>query len=238
MSISGCIHLSRVVVAILLATVVNRGESPARRIDRVAATSPTAGREASVQTSVPAGADLQAYIDRARPGDVLLLEPGATYVGNFMLPALPGSRRACRPIHYYPIGRRRFAVSGGRSRGSRTPAVDARPAFSQRRVGTVDQARCSPLAATVAGVSGECRGRWKHHQPRRRQRRAARSRYGAASPGARWADICEAIRQKGRSAASASTAPTRPFETPTFATSSPTARTVRRSAGGTGRARL
>ena len=43
----------------------------------------------SVQTMVPGGADLQAYINRARPGDVLLLEPGATYVGNFMLPALP-----------------------------------------------------------------------------------------------------------------------------------------------------
>jgi hypothetical protein len=43
----------------------------------------------SVQTVVRAGADLQGYIDRARPGDVLLLEPGATYVGNFTLPALP-----------------------------------------------------------------------------------------------------------------------------------------------------
>ena len=42
-----------------------------------------------VQTNVPAGADLQNYINRARPGDVLLLEPGATFVGNFTLPALP-----------------------------------------------------------------------------------------------------------------------------------------------------
>ena len=46
-------------------------------------------RAESVETSVPPGADLQAYINRARPGDVLLLEPGATYVGNFVLPALP-----------------------------------------------------------------------------------------------------------------------------------------------------
>ena len=46
-------------------------------------------RDGSVQTMVPAGADLQGYINRARPGDVLLLEPGATYVGNFTLPALP-----------------------------------------------------------------------------------------------------------------------------------------------------
>ncbi len=42
-----------------------------------------------VQTMVPAGADLQNYINRARPGDVLFLEPGATYVGNFTLPELP-----------------------------------------------------------------------------------------------------------------------------------------------------
>jgi hypothetical protein len=34
---------------------------------------------------------LQAAIDRARPGDVILLEPGATYVGNFTLPARDGS---------------------------------------------------------------------------------------------------------------------------------------------------
>jgi hypothetical protein len=41
--------------------------------------------------SVPAGANLQEYLDRARPGDVLLLEPGATYVGNFILPVKPGT---------------------------------------------------------------------------------------------------------------------------------------------------
>jgi hypothetical protein len=44
----------------------------------------------AVQTMVRAGADLQGYIDRARPGDVLLLEPGATYTGNFILPVPPG----------------------------------------------------------------------------------------------------------------------------------------------------
>jgi hypothetical protein len=35
---------------------------------------------------VPAGADLQAAINAAQPGDELLLAPGATYVGNFLLP--------------------------------------------------------------------------------------------------------------------------------------------------------
>jgi hypothetical protein len=40
----------------------------------------------SRQVRVPAGADLQAAIDAAQPGDELLLAPGATYLGNFMLP--------------------------------------------------------------------------------------------------------------------------------------------------------
>ena len=53
------------------------------------ATTAVLERVAPVETTVRAGADLQGYIDRARPGDVLLLEPGATYVGNFTLPALP-----------------------------------------------------------------------------------------------------------------------------------------------------
>jgi hypothetical protein len=43
---------------------------------------------------VPADGDLQAALDRARPGDTLLLQPGATYTGNFVLP----DRGALRPI--------------------------------------------------------------------------------------------------------------------------------------------
>jgi hypothetical protein len=38
------------------------------------------------QVRVPAGADLQAALDAAQPGDELLLAPGATYEGNFVLP--------------------------------------------------------------------------------------------------------------------------------------------------------
>jgi hypothetical protein len=40
---------------------------------------------------VAAGADLQAAINGARSGDTLLLEPGATFVGNFVLPVKDGS---------------------------------------------------------------------------------------------------------------------------------------------------
>ncbi len=41
---------------------------------------------------VPSGASLHEAIDRARPGDTLLLTPGATYTGNFVLPVKAGDR--------------------------------------------------------------------------------------------------------------------------------------------------
>jgi hypothetical protein len=39
---------------------------------------------------VPNGGDLQAALNNARPGEIILLDPGATYVGNFILPAKSG----------------------------------------------------------------------------------------------------------------------------------------------------
>src|SRR5689334_25438292 len=42
------------------------------------------GAQAST-IAVPAGGDLQAAIDQAQPGDVIVLAAGATYVGNFVL---------------------------------------------------------------------------------------------------------------------------------------------------------
>ena len=36
--------------------------------------------------AVAAGGDLQAALNAAQPGDIITLEPGATYVGNFVLP--------------------------------------------------------------------------------------------------------------------------------------------------------
>jgi hypothetical protein len=41
--------------------------------------------------TVAAGGNLQAALDAAQPGDVLLLEAGASFVGNFILPAKTGS---------------------------------------------------------------------------------------------------------------------------------------------------
>jgi hypothetical protein len=41
----------------------------------------------SRQVKVPAGSNLQTYINNAQPGDELLLAPGATYTGQFYLPS-------------------------------------------------------------------------------------------------------------------------------------------------------
>jgi Putative Ig domain len=41
--------------------------------------------------SVPSGGDLQAAINAAAPGDTIQLAPGATYVGNFVLPKKTGT---------------------------------------------------------------------------------------------------------------------------------------------------
>ncbi len=40
---------------------------------------------------VPAGGDLQAAIDQSNPGDTITLQAGATYTGNFILPAKTGN---------------------------------------------------------------------------------------------------------------------------------------------------
>jgi hypothetical protein len=42
---------------------------------------------AAVPVTVPNGGDLQAALNNAQPGETILLDPGATFVGNFILPA-------------------------------------------------------------------------------------------------------------------------------------------------------
>jgi hypothetical protein len=51
------------------------------------------GRDARSVT-VPAGGNLQNALNHARPGDTILLQRGATYVGNFVLPARGEGGRA------------------------------------------------------------------------------------------------------------------------------------------------
>ena len=45
-----------------------------------------------VVIAVGAGGDLQDAINRARPGDTIALEAGATFVGRFVLPAKEGTQ--------------------------------------------------------------------------------------------------------------------------------------------------
>jgi hypothetical protein len=49
-------------------------------------------RVSAATITVGAGDDLQAALDRARPGDIIVLEPRATFTGNFVLPVKDGTR--------------------------------------------------------------------------------------------------------------------------------------------------
>ena len=49
-------------------------------------------RLSAATINVGAGDDLQAALDRARPGDIIVLEPRATFTGNFVLPVKDGNR--------------------------------------------------------------------------------------------------------------------------------------------------
>src|SRR5436190_10132007 len=46
-----------------------------------------AGGSSAPALTVPNGGDFQAALNAAKPGDTIVLAPGATYVGNFTLPA-------------------------------------------------------------------------------------------------------------------------------------------------------
>ncbi len=61
--------------AVVIAAMVLAGASSARAANHV----------------VPAEGDLQAALDAAQPGDIILLAPGASYIGNFRLPLKPGA---------------------------------------------------------------------------------------------------------------------------------------------------
>jgi Right handed beta helix region len=69
--------LSIALLCIVVSVAINVAERPSAQLAAV---------------TVPAGGDLQGAIDRARPGEVILLEPGGLYVGNFTLPQTSGSQ--------------------------------------------------------------------------------------------------------------------------------------------------
>jgi hypothetical protein len=61
--------------------------------------------------TVPADGNLQTALNQARPGDTILLKAGATYTGNFVLPAKNGDRPILIRTSAFD---RRLPVEGGR----------------------------------------------------------------------------------------------------------------------------
>jgi hypothetical protein len=100
-----------------------------------------AGDPSAETLTVPPGGNLQDAINRAHPGDTILLERGAEYVGNFVLPARgPGSDE--------PITIRTSGDSGLPARGERiTPA--AAPQLAKLR-----SPNASPVIQTAPGARG------------------------------------------------------------------------------------
>src|SRR5436305_11656793 len=78
--------VAALLVACILLAFAQRGRSPARqeRERRVTGSGP-----ASI--NVKAGDNFQSALDRARPGDTIMLEAGATFRGAFRLPNKPGA---------------------------------------------------------------------------------------------------------------------------------------------------
>jgi hypothetical protein len=93
--------------------------------------------------NVPAGSDLQQAIDRARPGDTLVLAAGAIYVGNFLLPAKTGDqyitiRTAGQDDGLPRVGQRVLPLHAGRlaklQSPNRQPALRTAPSAHHWRL--------------------------------------------------------------------------------------------------------
>jgi len=69
----------------VMSPVEARREPEAPRVLLDTTYAPGAGRVQTLSRTI-SGAEFQAALDRAQPGDVLELQPGATIVGNFVLP--------------------------------------------------------------------------------------------------------------------------------------------------------
>ena len=180
--------------------------------------------------SVPAGANLQQAIDRARPGDTLLLDARRDLHGQFRA---AGEERAIATSRFGP----RETETASRGSASASSPVHA------PRLAKLKSPNKEPVLRTAAGahhwrlqlvefLPTDDRRR-RHHQARRRRRGAARAVAGAARP--RHRSLLRARRRggSGRSAASRSTARRRPSRIPTSPTSRPSGRTRRRLPAGT-----
>jgi hypothetical protein len=92
------------------------------------------------QVRVASGGDLQAALNNARPGDTIVLDPGVTYVGNFVLPPKPGGSRA-------------FITIRSAAADADLPGPDERmsPAFSPH-LAIIRSPNGSPALATAPGA--------------------------------------------------------------------------------------
>ena len=93
---------------------------------------------AAATHSVPAGGDLQAALNAARPGDVILLAAGATYTGNFKLPVTGGADAIT-------------VRTGGSSRRLPGPGVRIDPTHAPL-LAKLQSGNTGPALATAAGA--------------------------------------------------------------------------------------
>ena len=89
-----------------------------------------------------AGGDLQRALNAARPGDTIFLEPGATYTGNFVLPAKAGDDE--RPITLRSAGE--SVPAGQRVTPEHAARLAKLRSNERRRTGVAVRKRRSSLA--------------------------------------------------------------------------------------------
>ena len=190
-----------------------------------------AGPSGGATVFVRSGGDLQAALNQARDGDVVLLEAGATFVGNFVLPARPSSAE--------PIIVRTSASD------ARLPAEMARvsPEVADllpklRSPNGEPALRTAPGARgwrlVLLGVPANLRRRGRHHPPGRWWRGPVEPIVGSVRHLHRSLLSSTATRGAVRSGASRSTAPTRRSRTAGSRRSRRAVRTARRLPAGTG----
>jgi hypothetical protein len=115
--------------------------------------------------ALTANGDLQAAINSAQPGDVITLPGGATYVGNFVLPAKTNPKgltitikSAANPSNLPPAGQRVMPTNANRL-----------PNIAECAAGAPDGGGRPFLAPAVSRVPRQPRRVWRHRYPRLRR---------------------------------------------------------------------
>ena len=138
---------------------------------------------------VPFDAELQAALTVTQPGDTILLEPGLTYLGNFVT----GQVRC--DFHHDTHGETRSrAAPGGDADISFSGRPASAPAVAELPSGAQDRRRGPPLAASVSGVRPE-QGRLRRSSSS--EARANRSRR-SPTPSSSFISISTATRSSAR----------------------------------------